>query len=400
MQKNTYNKNNEKWDYIIITVNNYKQKKLTEKEILKRRNKGDIAKETKVIIRVAQKGIETGAMLLKVIKELNLKGKKALYIPSAGKSQRTLYYFKKGKLWIKIKDEEEKTIFDEILLNTKPVLEKMTEGILICCSDVVLKINSEINIKEKDKIYVFSSLVNADLGTRHGVFKIEENKVKGVIQKANLETLKREGFINKDKVNIDTGMIMIPNNIIKVLKKEKIKNKKMGIYEHLIPRFYKENVLNAIILPDSQFTHYGSSKEIMTLKGDKNNNYFENSYYKYKKLPKNSMVFNSEIDKKIPDNVIIYTTQMKNHKWITIIYGINDDIKAKGENIEIFEKHLNIDKNPQTSLWNLKIYKPEKTKKEAIESALNLYNLLKDDKIIDCKNRMSIEQILKKEKND
>ena len=81
MQKNTYSKINEKWDYIIITANNYRQKELAEKEILKRKKLGYIAKGTKVIIRVAPKGIETGAMLLKVIKKLNLKGKKALYIP-------------------------------------------------------------------------------------------------------------------------------------------------------------------------------------------------------------------------------------------------------------------------------------------------------------------------------
>ena len=32
MQKNTYSKINEKWDYIIITANNYRQKELAEKK--------------------------------------------------------------------------------------------------------------------------------------------------------------------------------------------------------------------------------------------------------------------------------------------------------------------------------------------------------------------------------
>ena len=110
------------------------------------------------------------------------------------------------------------------------------------------------------------------------------------------------------------------------------------------------------------------------------------------------MVFNSEINQKIPDNVIIYTTQIKNNKWVTVIYGIDDDIKAKGKYIEIFGKDFKIDDNSQMSLWNLKIYKPEDTKREAIDSALKLYDLLKNDKTIDSKNTMSIEQILKKEK--
>ena len=138
-------------------------------------------------------------------------------------------------------------------------------------------------------------------------------------------------------------------------------------------------------------------KEIIDLKGDKNNNYFENSCYNYKELPKNVMVFNSEINQKIPDNVIIYTTQIKNNKWVTVIYGIDDDIKAKGKYIKIFGKDFKIDDNSQMSLWNLKIYKPEDTKREAIDSALKLYYLLKNDKTIDSKNTMSIEQILKKE---
>lgn len=401
MQKNTYNKINKKWDYIIITANNYRQKELAEKEILKRKKIGYIAKGTKVIIRVAPKGIETGAMLLKVIKKLNLKGKKALYIPSAGKAQRTLYYFKKGKLWIKtkgiLKNGEERTIFDEILLNTKPILEKMQEGILICCSDVVLEFDNEINIQEKEKVYVFSNIVKANLGTKHGAFKIKENKVEEVLQKASLEVLEKEGFIKEGNVNIDTGMLIIPDNILKTLKKVKIKNKKMGIYENLIPKFCEEKVLNAVTLSNSKFIHYGSSKEIIDLKGDKNNNYFENSCYNYKELPKNVMVFNSEINQKIPDNVIIYTTQIKNNKWVTVIYGIEDDIKAKGKYIKIFGKDFKIDDNSQMSLWNLKIYKPEDTKREAIDSALKLYYLLKNDKTIDSKNTMSIEQILKKE---
>ena len=402
MQKNTYSKINEKWDYIIITANNYRQKELAEKEILKRKKLGYIAKGTKVIIRVAPKGIETGAMLLKVIKKLNLKGKKALYIPSAGKAQRSLYYFKKGKLWIKtkgvLKNGEERTIFDEILLNAKPILEKMPEGILICCSDVVLEFNNEINIEEKGKVYVFSSIVKANLGTKHGAFKIKENKVEEVLQKATLEVLEKKGFINEDNVNIDTGMLIIPDNILKTLKKVKIKNKKIGIYENLIPKFCEEKLLNAITLSNSKFIHYGSSKEIIDLKGDKNNNYFENSCCNCKQLPSNVLIFNSEINQKIPDNVIIYTTQIKNNRWVTIIYGLDDDIKAKGKNIKIFGKNININEHSQMRLWELKIYKPENTKKEAIESALNLYNLLKDDKTIDCKNRMSIEQILKKEK--
>ena len=76
MQKNILCKTVINWDYIIITVNNYKQKEFAEKEILKRRKLKYISKETKVIIRVAPKGFETGATLIKMLKKLKLNGKR------------------------------------------------------------------------------------------------------------------------------------------------------------------------------------------------------------------------------------------------------------------------------------------------------------------------------------
>ena len=406
MQKNILCKTVTSWDYIIITVNNYKQKEFAKKEILKRRKLKYISKETKVIIRVAPKGFETGRTLIKILKNLKLNGKKALYIPSAGKAQRTLYYFKKGKLWIttegRLKNGENKTIFDEILENTKPILMKMSDGILICCSDVVIKFNGEIDLKERDKVYVFSSDVDRGLGTKHGVFKIKNNQVEKVCQKGSLELLEKEGFINNGNVNIDTGMMLIPNNVIENLKNMEIRNKEIGIYENLIPMFCKKNMLNAVLLNEARFIHYGSSLEIIKLKGDNNKNYFENSKCDWHEIPNNVIVFNSRIDRKIPNNVIIYTTKLKNSKWVTIILGINDDIKAKGENIRLFDenitKRLEINKNSQMSLWNLKIYKASKTKQEALINALELYDFIKNDNaFINLKNALSIEQILKKE---
>lgn len=406
MQKNMYGKTQNNWDIIIITVNNYKQKEFAAKEILKRKKLKYIYKDTKIIIRVVKKGFETGSALINLFKKINVYGKKVLYIPSAGKSQRTFYYFKKGKLWIttkeKLKNGEDKTIFDEILENTKPILNKIKEGILICCSDVVIKFEEDIDFKEKDKVYVFSSLVDKEFGTRHGTFKINsKNKVTKVCQKESLYVLEKNSFIENGKVNIDTGMMLIPNNIMKKLKNIKIKNKKLGIYEDLTPIFCKENLLNVIPFKKAIFTHYGSSKEILNLKCDENNNYFENCEYNFHIMLKNVMVFNTRIDRKIPDNVIIYTTRLKQDKFITIIVGIDDNIKAKGKEIKLFNKNLmenlEIKNNTDISLWELKIYKPAKTKKEALEYALELYYLIKYNKKINPENKLSIEEILKKE---
>ena len=159
---------------------------------------------------------------------------------------------------------------------------------------------------------------------------------------------------------------------------------------------------NVITLKKATFTHYGSSKEILNIKCDKNNNYFENCEYNFPKIPKNVMAFNTNIDRKIPDNVIIYTAKLKQDKFITIIVGIDDNIKAKGKEIKLFNKslieNLEVKINSNLSLWKLKIYKPAKTKKEALENALELYYLTKFNQKIDSENRLSIEEILKKEK--
>ena len=409
MQKNTYKKEQlNNWDMIVITVNNYKQKEFAEKEILKRKKLKYISENTKVLIRIAPKGFETGSTLIKLINKINILGKKVLYIPSAGKSQRTFYYFKKGKLWIPTKGElsdgEDKTIFDDILENTKPILEKIQKGILICCSDVVIKFDDKIDIIKKDKAYVFSNVVDKDLGTRHGTFKINaNNKVEEVCQKESIEVLEKKGFIKDDKVNIDTGMLIIPNNVVEKLKNIKIKDKKIGIYEELIPMFCKENILNAIPLKKANFIHYGSSLEILKLKGNENGNYFENSENDFYKKTKNVMLFNTKIDRKIPDDVIIYTAKLKNNKWVSIILGIEDDIKAKGKNIRLFKKEaakiLRVNDISQRSLWNLSIYEPGNTSKEALNNALELYDLVKNNLeiVLRVKNKLSIEKILRNE---
>ena len=95
------------WDYIILTVANRKQKKYAKKQFENRRKMKSISPKTKCMIKIAPKNLGTGTMLYKTLKQMK-ENKKILYIPSAGKAQRTFYYFNKGKIWIPVNRKRKK----------------------------------------------------------------------------------------------------------------------------------------------------------------------------------------------------------------------------------------------------------------------------------------------------
>ena len=352
------------WDYLILTVNNRKQKKIAKYEIQKRKEN---LLNTKIIIKKVKKNENTGKVFIDIIKKLDLKNKKIIYIPSAGLAKRTFYYFKKGKVWIETK--KSKTIFDEILENTKTIFKKMKSGILVCCSDVVLKINEEIQGIDEEKINIFLNKNDVEIAKKHGVFKVENRKIVEVIQKPSIKTLKEKGYIKNKKVYLDTGTIYFPKKILNKLKNKKIRDKNYGIYENLIPELLQKQLLNGIILEDSEFTHYGTTKDILEIKGNKNNSYIENSGFKNMDKIKNSLIINCNINEYLPDNSIMYTTKISRKRYVTILLNIEDDIKEE-------------------VVWNIKMYKPARTEEEAIKRALSEEEY---------KNCLSIKQILKKE---
>ena len=353
------------WDYLILTVNNKKQEKIAKYEMQKRKEN---ILNTKIIIKKVKKNENTGKVFIDIIKKLDLKNKKIIYIPSAGLSKRTFYYFKKGKVWIETKSS--KTIFDEILENTNPIFKKMKSGILVCCSDVVLKINDDIQSFNEEKANIFLNRNDIEIAKKHGVFKIKNGKIVEAIQKPSIKYLKENGYIENKKVYVDTGTIYFPKKILNKLKNKKIRDKNYGIYENLIPELLQKQLLNGIILEDSEFTHYGTTKDILEIKGNKNNSYIENSGFKNMDKIKNSLIINCNINEYLPDNSIMYTTKISRKRYVTIILNIEDDIKEE-------------------LVWNIKMYKPARTEEEAIKKALNEEEY---------KNCLSIKQILKKEK--
>lgn len=377
-------------------------------------------------------------MLLKTIKNIDFNNKKILYIPSAGMAQRTLYYYKKGKIWIpvqkKLTAQNSFTIFDEILINTFQILTKIKEGILICCSDVIVLPGEEIKSLESNKVYVFSTDEDMEKGTNHGAFLIDGENVKKIFQKKDIKFLKDNNAISNNKVNIDTGMIFLPDNVVKILNKIKQLDKSIDLYNDIVYLFVKQNAeikkkikqnekdkledigLNVIKMPKGRFIHFGTSKDILNIKHDskeffkqlgwnqnfgkykiQNGSYLENSFST--NSCKDSLIFNSTVNFEIEEGSVMYTAQIGKSKWVTIFYNNIDDVKANFNEATLFGKSLkDIIKDNQNNMWNAKIYIPAKSKELAIENAKKLYNNIKNNKSIDTKSAMSISEILKKEK--
>ena len=425
MLKNTFTKKNENynWDCIIITVRNNKQRAYAKKQLKIRRKIGFIPEETKCIVKTVNKRLGTGKILLNnLYKIFNKKEyKKILYIPSAGNSKRTLYYSRIGKIWIpinkRLSGDIEETIFDQILINTFPILKKMNDGILVSCSDVVLFLKEDINEIDNSKIYFFSTKELIKKGTKHGVFKIQEDRLIKYFQKASKNILEKEALTNEKKVYIDTGMFILPQKILNYLY-ENIQEKSADIYNDLVPFLVdnKKDDIKVIKLNNGKFVHFGSNKDILEIKSDrdnyfkrlgwnqntrcliKDNSYIENSLY-IGKL-NNNIIVDSCIKQKVPKNTLIYTVKLNRKKWVSIILGIEDDIKYKGKNLKIFNKEIYLKKKikKETSLWDLKLFKPANSKEKASELAIELYYQIQKGEIINNRKLKSIREILKKGK--
>lgn len=95
-------------------------------------------------------------------------------------------------------------------------------------------------------------------------------------------------------------------------------------------------------------------------------------------------------DEIIPDDVVIHGLKQKDGKFVVRIYGINDNPKGTleenasflGVKLSDIIKNLQLDVSDiwdgeDHSIWNAKLYPPKDNIKDAIKSALNLYNLIK-----------------------
>lgn len=433
------------FDYIIITVSNKYQEKILNEKIESRKKENIIPLETKYLIIEENEKIGSGGAVLNIIKMFSKDEKffaknKVLLINSAGDSKRLILYADKGKVctptFRQITKNITSTVFDEIMVETKTIGEKMNPGMLVVSGDCTTLYKNFPSRKIENNTAI-SVRANVELGERHGVFIEEKGKLKETLQKNTIQELKNKNAVDKENsVNIDTGMIYFNLDTINVLQEivmDEIefknivnKNVRLNLYTDFIyplskdanKEIYlrqkaeidindqiinaKEKIWNALnkkdidILKviDGEFIHFGTVKEFIgqafnKYKTDniilnsvvskdaklKGKNYIENSILKGKcNIGKNSIIIDSVIsDCDIPNDVIIKTIKNK-QDYITIIFTLNDNPKE---------------------LWEHKIYSKCNTQQEAVKTALELYKNAKEHNYNDCCNseKLSIKEI-------
>lgn len=327
----------------------------------------------------------------------------------------------------------------------------MNPGILIVSGDCMTEYNKIFSEKLINNTAI-SVKANVKIGERHGVFVVENGKLREALQKNTEQQLKKKKAVDSNNVNIDTGIIYFNSNTLNKIKNiiftdnkiddkkaEKIinKNVRLNFYTDFIYPLSKtaklekyleakaeidlnpqiidvrkqlwdvlhEEELDVLEIEDGRFIHYGTVKEFIDKAFEINkNNYIQNSIISKSTIGKNTIIMDSiVVNKNIPDNLIIKTIKIKENKYTTIILGIEDNLKEIDyKNIKLFNKNIgyklkeqNIINENNRSLWECKLYTIEKNKEEAIDSALNLYyNLQNDNYDILKENRLSIEEIL------
>ena len=451
------------FDYIVITVSNALQKRKVE-EILEKREKLNIIPiGTKYIIIVEKEKIGSGGAIFNLIKYFysinsikEFEKSKILLINSAGDSKRNILYADTGKIYIptfrKIENKIDSTIFDEVIKETNEIGKIMNLGLLIVSGDCTTEYNKIFSEKLINNTAI-SVKANVKIGERHGVFVVENGKLRESLQKNTEQQLKEKKAVDSNNnVNIDTGIIYFNSNTLNKIKNiiftdNKIDDKKakriinkdvrLNFYTDFIYPLSKtaklekyletkaeidlnpqiidvrkqlwdvlhEEELDVLEIEDGRFIHYGTVKEFIDKAFEINkNNYIQNSIISKSTIGKNTIIMDSiVVNKNIPDNLIIKTIKIKENKYTTIILGIEDNLKEIDyKNIKLFNKNIgyklkeqNIINENNRSLWECKLYTIEKNKEKAIDSALDLYyNLQNDNYDILKEKRLSIEEIL------
>ena len=215
------------WDYVILTASNESQAQSYREQINYRVEKGYLPKSTHYAVlpdfegkRIGSGGATLGVMKYILGFEKNFNDLKILVIHSGGDSKRVPQYSACGKLFSPVPralpDGRRSSLFDEFIIAMSSVPARIGSGMLVLSGDVMLLFNplqidyfgsgaAALSIKED----VFT-------GKNHGVFLRSENGlVKNFLHKQTVETLRDLGATDKkDKVNIDTGAVILGSDIL------------------------------------------------------------------------------------------------------------------------------------------------------------------------------------------
>lgn len=214
-----------KWDAVILTASNENQAEGYRKQLASRPLPANV--HFAVIPDKNGERIGSGGATLSVIKYVKelfgtFEEKKILVIHSGGDSKRVPSYSALGKLFSPVPHEIDcraLTLFDELLIATSQIPQRIGEGMLLMSGDVLLLFNPlKIDFRGSDAAAI-SFLEDVETGKNHGVFTESENgNVGRFLHKQTVDTLRSLGAVNeRGEVNIDTGAVLFSSKILNAL---------------------------------------------------------------------------------------------------------------------------------------------------------------------------------------
>jgi len=315
------------WDYIVLTASNEQQAAGFLSQLKERKAAGFLPSKTNfaVISDPEGKRVGSGGATLGVLKYIaqregrnDFSNLRILVIHSGGDSKRVPQYSALGKLFSpvphRLPNGRSSTLFDECMIAMSSVPGRIGEGMVLLSGDVLLLFNPlQIDFSGRTAAAI-SFKENVKTGKNHGVYLNGENGlVKRFLHKQTEQSLREYGAVNEnDCVDIDTGAVIFPKNMLKALfglvctddkfdeeKYDSYVNEKvrLSLYgdflyplaeESTLEDFYKEKCegkfcpelkkarenlwealspfkMKLLRLAPSKFIHFGTTKEILKL---------------------------------------------------------------------------------------------------------------------------------------
>ena len=339
-----------KWDYIILTASNENQAVGYRSQIESRRDVLPPETHFAVIPDEGNVRVGSGGATLSVLRYIykreeelkgvgSFKGLRILVIHSGGDSKRVPSYSALGKLFSpvphKLPNGKSSTLFDEFLIAMSSVPSRIREGMLLLSGDVLLLFNPlQIDFPGRGAAAI-SFKENVETGKNHGVFlNSEDGNVKKFLHKQTVETLRQMGAVNEnDCVDIDTGAVIFSTDML-----------------------------------SSLYSLISTTED----------------YHKYVNDTVRLSLYIDIHDEQIPDDVVLHGLKQKDGKFVCRIYGVEDNPKENrlfGMNLEEALEQVGIQPSEvwdqeEHLLWFAKIYPECGNIRDAVDAALNLYDLL------------------------
>ncbi len=162
----------------------------------------------------------SGGAVLKILKEHYKKNRKLIIINSGGMCKRSVNYALRGKAFASVSvDKEEKTLLELILSSALKLMETVSSGTLICCSDILVDTDRNDNIfSDNTGVCLDSDFTTA---SRHGVMiGSSDGKMSSYLHKRSVEELQKTAEeLSLDRMPIDTGIIYFTQELTEALYK-------------------------------------------------------------------------------------------------------------------------------------------------------------------------------------